>query len=129
MRERTRLKLPKNSARNMIGIVDEYGILEYGQGNYILFNKINLILFLFIVFIQYTELTGEYLNNTDSEKTVILQQKVLVTKNPCYHPGDIRVFEAIDEPRLRHLKDVIVFPQRGDRPHPNEISGSDLDGN
>lgn len=32
MRERTRLKLPKNSARNMIGIVDEYGILEYGQG-------------------------------------------------------------------------------------------------
>lgn len=33
MRERTRLKLPRNSARNMIGIVDEYGILEYGQGN------------------------------------------------------------------------------------------------
>jgi hypothetical protein len=34
MRERTRLKLPKNSARNMIGIVDEYGILEYGQGTH-----------------------------------------------------------------------------------------------
>jgi hypothetical protein len=34
MRERTRLKLPKNSARNMIGIVDEYGILEYGQGKH-----------------------------------------------------------------------------------------------
>ena len=32
MRERTRLKLPRNTARNMIGIVDEYGILEYGQG-------------------------------------------------------------------------------------------------
>jgi hypothetical protein len=32
MRERTRLKLARNSARNMIGIVDEYGILEYGQG-------------------------------------------------------------------------------------------------
>jgi hypothetical protein len=32
MRERTRLKLSRNSARNMIGIVDEYGILEYGQG-------------------------------------------------------------------------------------------------
>ena len=111
MKERTRLKLPKNKARNMIGIVDEYGILEYGQ-----------------VFIQYTELTGDYINNTESEKTIILEQKVVVTKNPCHHPGDIRVFDAIDVPRLRHLKDVIVFPQRGKRPHPNEISGSDLDG-
>ncbi|CAF4751708.1 unnamed protein product, partial [Rotaria sp. Silwood2] len=111
MRERTRLKLPKNSARNMIGIVDEYGILEYGQ-----------------VFIQYTELNDDYVNANESEKTIILEQKVVVTKNPCHHPGDIRVFTAVDVPQLRHLKDVIVFPQRGQRPHPNEISGSDLDG-
>ncbi|CAF0932173.1 unnamed protein product [Rotaria sp. Silwood1] len=122
MRERTRLKLPRNSARNMIGIVDEYGVLEYGQ-----------------VFIQYTELHGDLLDdelgcNNDSsvtpqpDKTIILEQQVVVTKNPCHHPGDIRIFSAIDVPRLRHLKDVIVFPQRGKRPHPNEISGSDLDG-
>ncbi|CAF0755386.1 unnamed protein product [Adineta steineri] len=122
MRERTRLKLSRNSARNMIGIVDEYGILEYGQ-----------------VFIQYTELHGDILDdelgsNNDSssspqpEKTIILDQQVVVTKNPCHHPGDVRIFQAVDVPRLRHLKDVIVFPQRGKRPHPNEISGSDLDG-
>ena len=37
MRERTRLKLPRNTARNMIGIVDEYGILEYGQGKTTIF--------------------------------------------------------------------------------------------
>ncbi|CAF4599463.1 unnamed protein product, partial [Rotaria socialis] len=112
MRERTRLKLPKNLARNMIGIVDEYGVLEYGQ-----------------VFIQYTELTDDYMsNNSESEKATILEQQVVVTKNPCHHPGDVRVFKAVDVPELRHLKDVIVFPQRGKRPHPNEISGSDLDG-
>ncbi len=39
MKDRTRLKLPKNSARNMIGIVDEYGILEYGQGIYLIKEK------------------------------------------------------------------------------------------
>jgi len=87
-----------------------------------------LFFFFSIVFIQYTELNGEYINNNESEKTVILQQKVVVTKNPCHHPGDIRVFSAVDVIELRHLKDVIVFPQRGKRPHPNEISGSDLDG-
>ncbi|CAF0876200.1 unnamed protein product [Adineta ricciae] len=112
MKERTRLKLPKNSARNMIGIVDEYRILEYGQ-----------------VFVQYTELNSDYKNNeSKTEKTVILEQSVVVTKNPCHHPGDIRVFSAVNVPQLQHLKDVIVFPQRGERPHPNEISGSDLDG-
>jgi hypothetical protein len=39
MKERTRLKLPRNTARNMIGIVDEYGILEYGQGRISLIKK------------------------------------------------------------------------------------------
>ena len=31
-------------------------------------------------------------------------------RNPCYHPGDVRVLEAVELPHLNHLKDCIVFP-------------------
>ena len=112
----------------MFGIVDEYRVLESGE-----------------VFVQYSKMKEYKLNiseerngeneqdddddeEDDKGKCEILQGEVVVTKNPCHHPGDLRVFKAVDRKELRHLKDVIIFPQKGRRPHPNEISGSDLDG-
>ncbi len=100
----------------MFGIVDEYGVLEYGE-----------------VFIQYNHINDEKLDVTDKSTnvppTILNNVKVVITKNPCHHPGDLRTFMAVDKTELRHLFDVVVFPQKGPRPHPNEISGSDLDGN
>ncbi|KAK4165762.1 RNA-dependent RNA polymerase [Cladorrhinum sp. PSN259] len=52
----------------------------------------------------------------------------IVGRNPSLHPGDIRVVEAVDCPKLRHLRDVVVFPLQGDRDVPSMCSGGDLDG-
>ncbi|GFT62602.1 RNA-dependent RNA polymerase 1 [Nephila pilipes] len=106
LRAKTRIAIPPNYGRNMLGVLDETKTLQYGQ-----------------VFVQYSEELG----NIESP-TEILKRTVVVTKNPCMHPGDVRKFEAVDIPALHHIKDCIVFPSVGKRPHPDEMAGSDLDG-
>lgn len=55
--------------------------------------------------------------------------EVMVVRNPCYFVGDIRVLKLVkDRPQYAHLSDCIVFPTRGARPHADESSGGDLDG-
>jgi RNA-dependent RNA polymerase len=90
----------------LMGVMDETGLLQYGQ-----------------VFAQ-TAVKGR---QQTVERTII-QGRVVVSKNPCMHPGDILVLDAVDIPALRHIVNVVVFPSKGPRPHPNEVSGSDLDG-
>ena len=53
---------------------------------------------------------------------------VMVTKHPVMHPGDVRMLLAIDVPELRLLRNVILFSRFGDRPEPDKMAGSDLDG-
>ena len=52
----------------------------------------------------------------------------MVTRNPCLHPGDIRVLTAVDRPELRHLFNVVVISSKGKRPMCNMMAGVDLDG-
>ncbi|CAF1239013.1 unnamed protein product [Adineta steineri] len=103
LKQRSNISIPKTYGRAMFGIIDESRTLQYGE-----------------VFIQYT-------SNSQIESEIVLGY-VAVTKNPCLYPGDIRILKAIDVPHLHHLHDCIVFPCNGNRPHTNEISGSDLDG-
>ena len=95
----------------VIGIMDEYGILEYGQA-FLRIKKRNLDL--------------------------ILNKKCTIAKCPCLHPGDLRVLDFKcyikgDEDTEKYkifekYENVLIFPSKGKRPHPNECSGSDLDG-
>ncbi|KAL5812619.1 hypothetical protein ACOSQ3_027569 [Xanthoceras sorbifolium] len=117
LRSRTRIFVQNGQA--MLGCLDETGTLEYGQ-----------------VFVQYSgsryhhpaNASPVFSGSGSSGQYNIVEGKVVVAKNPCLHPGDMRVLKAVDVPALHHMVDCIVFPAKGKRPHPDECSGSDLDG-
>lgn len=54
-----------------------------------------------------------------------------IGRNPCLHPGDIRLLKManiMDFSWLGDLYDVLVFSAQGPRPQANMMSGGDLDG-
>ncbi len=63
-----------------------------------------------------------YFRPTFNGRQFMLDAKIcFVAKSPSYHLGDIRVLKLTSYKQLEHLYDVIVFPVKGQRPHPNEI--------
>lgn len=69
----------------------------------------------------------DVLNSVHSFSEIIIG-KVIVTRNPCTHPGDIRLLKSVDKPDLRNFFNVVVFSSKGPRPSCNMMSGGDLDG-
>lgn len=103
LRTKTRIFLP--NARSMMGCLDESSTLNYGE-----------------VFVQFSDAGSCHLNDsimpTSSsrlQRRSIIQGRVVVAKNPCLHPGDVRVLTAVDVPALHHMVDCVVFPQKGMR--------------
>eukprot|EP01122_Echinamoeba_exundans_P005224 TRINITY_DN15394_c0_g1_i1.p1 TRINITY_DN15394_c0_g1~~TRINITY_DN15394_c0_g1_i1.p1 ORF type:complete len:974 (-),score=133.73 TRINITY_DN15394_c0_g1_i1:8-2929(-) len=94
--------IPVKHSRFAFGVIDEVGILAEDE-----------------IFYQYSD---------DTDITPLEAPKIIISKNPCRHPGDVRIMRAKFVPALSHLVDVIVFPQRGNRPVTDQIGGSDLDG-
>lgn len=68
------------------------------------------------------------LSKGPDDKPFVVKGPMLLGRNPSLHPGDLRVVRGVDIPALHHLKDVVVFPQTGDRDIPSMCSGGDLDG-
>lgn len=55
-------------------------------------------------------------------------QDVLLARLPAHLPSDIQKRKAVWNQRLRHFKDVIVFPTTGNIPLADLLSGGDYDG-
>ena len=73
------------------------------------------------IFLQISELE-------DRSQFRIIEGVCILARNPSLHPGDMRVVRAVNNPKLHHHKNVVVFPQTGDRDIPSMCSGGDLDG-
>lgn len=107
---KSRIFVPEG--RSLMGVVDELGILEEGEA--------------FIMVKQ--RATDEGHRHVRYGKHMVITSSVLIVRNPCLHPGDIRVVKCVDKQELHYLRDVVVFSKKGLRPIQNMCSGSDLDG-
>jgi hypothetical protein len=104
-----RARIPVKDGCNLYGIMDETGYLQEGQ-----------------IYVA-TEKTTD----GKQEKSVLIRKRVVITRAPALHPGDIQVVEAIDVPSnspLKSLYNCVVFSQHGERDLPSCLSGGDLDG-
>lgn len=62
---RARIVIPETHGRLLMGVIDETDTLEYGQ-----------------VFVRYSKLVSE-----PGKELITLKGKVVISKNPCFHPG------------------------------------------
>lgn len=104
MKYRARIPVPK--AVTLYGIMDETDYLEPHQ------------IFCPVV-------------NDEGLREVLVKDRVLITRSPALHPGDLQIVDAVNVPEdspLRLLHNCVVFSQRGTRDLPSQLSGGDLDG-
>eukprot|EP00347_Sterkiella_histriomuscorum_P000757 403374620 len=133
LKKKARIRI-KNSC-TLIGVIDETGTLDEGE----IYLKINRGSYDYDQIQE--KLVDEYdeIENADGKKSrlaeintwldQIIEGDVIVTKNPCSHPGDIRKLRAVGEhSTFEHLTNVIVFSSKGCRPEQHKMSGGDLDG-
>ena len=67
-------------------------------------------------------------SRADETRYNVIEVVAVLGSQPPLHPGDLRVVQAVNVPSLHHLRDVVVFPQTGERDVCSMCSGGDLDG-
>lgn len=105
-----RARIPIEKGCLLYGIMDETNTLKEGE-----------------VYIA-TQLPDEY---DEWQNCVITNDRLVVTRAPALHPGDVQIVRAVEVEHnnpLKGLRNCIVFSQRGERDLPSQLSGGDLDG-
>jgi hypothetical protein len=105
-----RARIPIEKGCLLYGIMDETNTLLEGE-----------------VYVA-TQIPDEYGELKDS---ILVGDRIVVTRAPALHPGDVQLVKAIDVEQgnpLGSLRNCIVFSQRGERDLPSKLSGGDLDG-
>ncbi|PLB44105.1 RNA-directed RNA polymerase QDE-1 [Aspergillus steynii IBT 23096] len=100
-------RIPVSKGMTLYGVMDETGYLKEGE-----------------VYVTYDTMEGQYAWPPPAGK-------LLVTRSPALHDGDVQfAINTIppDGHPLRSLKNCIVFSQKGERDLPSQLSGGDLDG-
>lgn len=100
-------RIPVRQGITLFGVMDEFGFLREGQ-----------------VYVTYDRMGGRH----DFPPA---EGRVVVTRSPALHPGDIQLAENVIPPAghpLRALNNCVVFSSRGERDLPSQLSGGDLDG-
>jgi hypothetical protein len=68
-------------------------------------------------------------DNSEALDSRVILGPVLMYRNPCLHPGDLRLVEAVDIPELHLTPDVLILPaEESDYSLAASCSGGDLDG-
>jgi len=98
-------RIPVKDGFTLFGVIDETGILNEGE-----------------IFCIVEE---------EGHVRVISERKIIITRSPALHQGDIQFARAVTVPvtsPLMQLRNCICFSQKGSRDLPSKLSGGDLDG-
>ncbi|KAK0710786.1 RNA dependent RNA polymerase-domain-containing protein [Lasiosphaeris hirsuta] len=100
-------RIPVRLGMTLFGVMDETGHLKEGE-----------------VYVTYDTMEGRHEEPPGA-------MKVIVTRSPALHPGDVQLAYNVVPPHghpLQDLRNCVVFSKWGKRDLPSQLSGGDLDG-
>ena len=108
---KTKLNIKVGRSAYVYMVVDFWGVLEE--------NEVHL------------GFSSRFRANTDLDQesfTLLADCDVLVARSPAHFVSDVQKVRAVFKPELHALKDVIVFPAKGNVALADKLSGGDYDG-